>query len=169
MINFKLLQELYNNQMDMMLSPEGLTTKIIYNFGTNKKRLCPNCIYDPNLKKSSNKYKSGGPIQFDIGRMCPYCNGIGYDLETSSSESYIAIIWDYNKWINPPPDIAQPDGMIQTISNKTSLWDIRQCSDMEVIYPGTNNKTQKFVLYGEPNPAGLGDNNYIISIWKKAN
>lgn len=154
--------------MGMLLAETGLTTKVEFNFGTNK-NLCPNCIFDTNLQKSSNKYKTGGPIQFDLGRLCPYCNGAGYDIDTKLSTGYLAIIWDYNKWINPPPDIAQPDGMIQTICDQSYLWDIRQCQDMGVIYPSKNNKPHKFVLYGEPNPAGLGDNRYIISMWKKVN
>ncbi len=168
MVNFKQLQTLYNSQMDLLLGQDGLTTKVEFNFGANK-TLCPNCIFDPNLKKSSNKYKTGGPVPFDTGRLCPYCNGVGYDVDTKLSVGYLAIIWDYKKWINPPKTIAIPEGMIQTICNKTYLWDIRQCQDMSVIYPSSTNKPHKFVLYGEPNPAGLGDNNYIISMWQKAN
>lgn len=169
MINFKQLQKIYNNHIDQLLSEDGLTTKVTFNYGISKKRVCPNCIFDVNLKKSSNKYKVGGPIAFELGRICPYCNGIGYDTDSKVSTGYLAIIWDYKKWINPPLGVAQPEGMIQTICDKTYLWDIRQCQDIDVVYPSSINKPHKFVLYGEPTPNGLGDNNYIISIWKKAN
>ena len=60
-IDFSSLQSLYKNQMDMLLANTGLTTKCLLNYGITKKDLCPNCIYDPNLKKSANKYKVGGP------------------------------------------------------------------------------------------------------------
>jgi len=170
MVNFNQLQTIYNNQMDLLLASTGLTTKCNLNFGITKKNLCPNCIFDVNLKKSSNKYKNGGPIPFALGKLCPYCSGVGYYGETTSKEIYLAIIWDYKKWINPPPSaLAIPEGMIQTICDKTLLPDIRRCSDMDVIYPSSVNKNHKFQLDAEPNPAGLGDNNYLICMWKKIN
>lgn len=169
MVDFEALKNLYNSQMDSLLSQSGLTSQVTFLYDSNKKNLCPNCIFDVSLKKSANKYKSGGPIPFDLGRICPYCNGAGYDADSSSSDGYLAIVWDYKKWINPPPDIAQPDGMIQTICNKSYLSNIKQCKSMNIIYPGSNNKPHKFILYGEPNPCGLGDNNYIMCMWKKVN
>lgn len=169
MIDFDGLQNLYNSQMDMLLANTGLATEVTFVFGITKKNICPNCIFDVNLKKSSNKYKSGGPTPFSLGQICPYCNGIGYYGETKNETGYLAVIWDYKKWINPPTNTAIPDGMIQTICNKTYLPSIRQCKELIVNYPGNNNKKHKFELYGEPNPNGLGDNNYVICMWKKVN
>ena len=169
MVDFAGLKALYNNQMDMLLASTGLATEVTFTFGVSKKLLCPNCIFDPNLKKSSNKYKTGGPVSFNLGKICPYCNGIGYYGETNTETGYLAIIWDYRKWINPPANIAISDGMIQAICDKTYLPSIRQCKDITVLYPSSNNKKHKFQLFGEPNPAGLGDNNYLITIWKKVN
>ena len=165
-INFLDLQGLFNQQMSLLLSSSGLTTKCQFNFGVSKKNICSNCIYDPNLKKSSNKYKTGGPVPFGSGKICPYCNGIGFYGETNTEDAHLAIIWDYKKWINPPTNIATFDGMIQTISDKKLLFSIRQCKDMTVIVnPDLSNPT--FVLYSEPNFAGLGDNNYIFCMWQK--
>lgn len=169
MINFNLLKNIYNTQMDMLLSGSGLATECVLNFGTTKKNLCPNCIFDVNLKKSANKYKDGGPIVFDGGQLCPYCNGTGYYGETTTETICLAVIWDYKKWINPPTNIAIPDGMIQTISHIDTLKKFRRCKDMDVVYPSSSNKYHKFQLYGEPTPAGLGDNRYIITMWKKIN
>lgn len=169
MVDFNYLKNVYNNQMDLLLSSSGLATKCVLNFGTTKQNICPNCVFDVNLKKSANKYKNGGPIPFDSNQLCPYCNGIGYYGETKSEDIYLAVIWDYKKWINIPQNIAIPNGMIQTISNKNTLSSIRQCKDMDIVYPGTTNKYHKFQLDAEPTPCGLGDNNYIISMWKKIN
>ena len=169
MINFTDLKTIYKQYMDSLLASAGLSTEITFVFGVSKKLLCPNCIFDPNLKKSSNKYKTGGPSQFTLGKICPYCNGIGYAGETNTEIGYLAIIWDYKKWINSPINIAEPDGMIQTICDITYLPSIRQCKEILVNYPGSLNKKHKFQLYGEPNPVGLGDNNYLITMWKKVN
>lgn len=164
--DFSKLQQIFNQQINLVLANTGLSTRCDFNFGVTNINVCPNCIYDTNLKKSSGKYKNGGPVPFVFGKICPYCNGAGsYGLE-SSSTAYLAIIWDYKKWINPPPQIDNPNGYIQTICHKDYLSQIRQCKDMTVIY-NSSGANPVFQLYGEPNPAGLGDNNYIFCMWKK--
>jgi hypothetical protein len=165
-INFPNLQNIFNSQIDLLLSSNGLTTKCLFNYGITNTSVCPNCIYDPNLKKSSNKYKNGGPIPFVLGMICPYCNGIGFYGVSKSDEAYLAIIWDYKKWINPPINVNIADGYIQTICPKKYINNIKQCKDLTVFYyENGNNPT--FQLYGEPNPIGLGDNAYLTCVWKK--
>jgi len=163
--DFAALQNIYDKQMDMLLSSTGLTTKCELNFGISKRQICPNCIYDPGLKKSSNKYKTGGPVPFSIGQICPYCYGIGFHGEEKTETIYLAIIADHTKWINPPTNIAIPDNMIQSIS-KIDLYDsFKQCKDMTVLYNATGSNP-RYNLYGDPTPAGLGNNKYIFAMWK---
>lgn len=164
--NFTSLKTIYNNQINLILSSTGLTTRCDFNFGVTNTNVCPNCIYDVGLKKSSGKYKSGGPIPFALGKICPYCNGVGSYGLVHSSTGYLAIIWNYKKWINPPPAIDNPEGYIQTICHRDYLSSIRQCKDMTVIY-NSEGSNPIFQLYGEPNPAGLGDNEYLFCMWKK--
>lgn len=163
--NFPNLQSIYNKQMDLLLSSTGLTTKCELNFGITKREICPNCIYDPGLKKSSNKYKSGGPVPFSLGQLCPYCYGAGWSGEEKKEIVYLAVIADNRKWINPPTNIAIPDNMIQTISSKNYYDSFRQCKDLTLILSETTTNP-KYNLYGDPTPAGLGDNNYIVAMWK---
>lgn len=162
--NFAQLQSIYNKHMDLLLAQDGLTTKCELNFGITNREICPNCIYDPGLKKSSNKYKSGGPIPFTLGQLCPYCYGAGWSGEETKETVYFAIISDNKKWINPPINIGVADNMVQVICSKSYYDKIRQCKDMTVIIGDGDNP--KYNLYGDPTPAGLGDNNYIISMWK---
>ena len=166
-IDFSSLQSLYKNQMDMLLANTGLTTKCLLNYGITKKDLCPNCIYDPNLKKSANKYKVGGPKPFVNGRICPYCNGAGSHGIVKVEAVYLAVIWDYKYWINKPINIQNPTGMIQTISSRAILDKIKKAKDLTVIY-NTSNSNPLFTLAEEPNPVGLGDNNYLICNWERA-
>lgn len=165
-VNFTQLKSIYNRQIDSMLASTGLATQVLFNFGTTKNNICPNCIYDVNLKKSSNKYKSGGPIPFVLGKICPYCSGVGFYGEIKTRTGYLVVLWDYKTWINPPTNISNPDGYIQTICDKTYLTDIRNCKDIVVFYH-TNKSNPVFELEAEPNPVGLGDNNYLICTWKK--
>jgi len=166
MINFSALQSLYKEQMDMLLASTGLTTRCLLNYGITKKDLCPNCIYDPNLKKSSNKYKTGGPKPFVDGRICPYCNGVGSHGIVKVEPIYLAVIWEYKYWINKPTNIQNPTGMIQTICDRTLLDKLKRAKDLTILYTD-NNANPLFKLAEEPNPNGLGDNNYLICNWEK--
>lgn len=163
--NFSNLQNIYNTQMDLLLSSTGLTTKCELNHGVTNRQICPNCIYDPGSKKSANKYKSGGPIPFTLGQLCPYCYGIGWHGEEKIETIYLAIIADNKKWINPPTNIAIADNMIQTICKREYYDSLKQCKDMTVIISSSGDNP-KYNLYSDPTPAGLGDNNYIITMWK---
>lgn len=165
-INFPDLQNIYNTQMDLLLANTGLTTKCLFNYGVSKKNICPNCIYDSNLKKSSNQYKPGGPRPFVSGRICPYCNGVGFYGNTQVEEVYLAVIWDYKDWIIKPINIENPTGMIQTICDRSYYSKFKKCKDMTVVY-STSNTNPLFELAEDPNPAGLGDNNYLITNWKR--
>lgn len=155
--------------MDMVLASTGLASQVKFNFTGTKRTICPNCIYDPNLKQSANKYNGTGPIPFATNQICPYCGGAGFYGEEEVATGYLAVVWDYKKWINAPNNLATPEGMIQTISDITYLPNILKCTTMEVVYPSSNNEPHRFELYGEPSPAGLGDNNYIFCMWKKVN
>jgi hypothetical protein len=166
MINFSELKSVYNHQIDLLLAKNGLTTKCLLNYGITQKQMCPNCIYDPSLKKSANKYKSGGPEFFVDGRICPYCNGLGSKGIIKVEAVYLAIIWDYKYWINKPTNIQNPSGMIQTICDRSLNYKIQQCKDLTVIYNSTNSNPL-FKLVGEPNPVGLGDNRYLFCNWEK--
>jgi hypothetical protein len=166
--DFSALKRVYSNHVNALLSSAGLTTECNFNFvATNTNiGICPNCIYDISLKKSSGKYKSGGPTPFVLGKICPYCNGAGNYSFDKTSIGYLAIIWDYKKWINPPPRINITKGSIQTICHRDYLPDIRQCKDLTVIYK-INGSNPVFRLYGEPKPVSLGDNEYIITTWER--
>lgn len=160
MINFTNLKNLYNNQINQLLSDDGLTTNCTLIFGVSKKNICPNCIFDSQSNKSSNQYKAGGPTPFPPNRLCPYCHGIGFSGEEIQQENiYLAVIWDSKKWLNLQSSIKSPENFIQTICHHNLLQKIQSANYIRI-------KNQKYQIYGKPNYAGLGDNNYIITYWE---
>jgi hypothetical protein len=164
-MDYTLYKQLFNQQMDAFLQSSGLSTECLLNYGISDASLCPNCIYDSILKKSANKYKSGGPKQFNSGQICPYCRGVGfYGLEKTESV-YLAVLWDYKSWIIKPINIENPVGYVQTICHKQYTTKILTAKDMTI--PGLIPDPPTFILDAEPTPAGLGDQNYIICQWKK--
>lgn len=166
MIDYRELQRIYNLQIDALLAETGLTTKCILNYGITKKNICPNCIYDSNLKKSSGKYKAGGPRPFVSGRICPYCNGAGFYGETQGEEVFLGIISNPKDWVIKPTNFENTEQLIQTICSKDLFSKFKQCKDMTVVYSEVN-ANPLYELFQEPNRAGLGDNNYLITMWKR--
>lgn len=166
MTDFLNLQNIYKSYIDQILSQYGLTTTCVLNYGTTSKNLCPNCIYDPNLKKSSNKYKFPGPIQFEDGMICPYCNGIGFYGNETRESIKLAILWDNKKWINSSTNISNPENFIQAISHYSLIHKLKKAKDLTVILDN-NLANPIYELYEDPTPAGLGDNHYLFTMWKK--
>lgn len=165
MINFPNLQAIYNAQIDNLLSSNGLST-LCYLHLPSTITQCPNCLYDGALKKSANVYKTGGPIMFDVGQICPYCNGVGSKRDKQNIEVYMGVLWDYKSWVIKPINIENPSGYIQTICSKNYIQNILKAENMSVNLSGPI-QNPMFQLDGEPNPAGLGDNQYIVCQWKK--
>jgi hypothetical protein len=165
-INFKLLQKIYNNQINLILAEDGLTTRCLLNYGITNKNFCPNCVFDIGLKKSANKYKNNGPIFFSEGMICPYCNGLGFYGKQNSDQIYLAVLWDYKSWMSPPTNIAYPEGYVQTICHRSNVFKIRRAKDITIVLDD-NISNPVFQLHEEPTPAGLGDNNYLFCMWKK--
>lgn len=163
MLNFTTLSQIYSQQIDSLLSPEGLTIKCTLDYGVSKKNICPNCIFDSNTNKSANQYKPGGPTPFDFGRLCPYCNGIGYYGENNRQEEiHLAVLWDSKSWINFPTKIQSASGYIQTISGSNVLSKLESANSLFI-------NGDAYQLDGKSNYVGLGNDDYIICTWKKIN
>jgi hypothetical protein len=163
MLNFDKLKQTYNNQIDLILASNGLTIRCNLDYGISKKNICPNCIFDSNTNKSSNQYKTGGPTPFDFGRLCPYCNGVGYYGENNRQEEvYLAVLWDSKSWVNFPSKVQSPAGFIQTISNASLLNKLESANSLLI-------NGDYYQLDGKSNYVGLGDDRYIICTWKKIN
>lgn len=162
--NFK---NLYNNMIDELMRANSLSLpcKLIYE--GSKFIECINCHIDPISHKSSNLYKSGGPINFSNGQICPYCNGAGGNYQENTEILNMMVLFDYKYWINFNSKIHSPEGLVQTISKFNDLPKIKNCNRL-VIDTNTQNYTESFYQRNsEPQPCGLGNNSYIFTYWKK--
>jgi hypothetical protein len=95
--------------------------------------------------------------------------GMGMTTSSSSSETvYLACIFDSKYWMNwSSKTVNIPDGMVQTICKVELLPKIRNASEIII-----DSKISKYGNYtyeraGDPEPAGLGNNSYIITMWKR--
>lgn len=79
---------------------------------------CVNCQFDPIGKKSANRWRTGGPLSFPDGTICPQCGGAGTTV-TEYTDS-IKLTIDHNlsgsraKYITSMPNIRNPESIIRT-------------------------------------------------------
>jgi hypothetical protein len=162
-------KQLFNNAIDSIIAENSLSVpcRLRYSGETNS-ALCKNCEYDPISKLSANIYKSGGPIMFTNNHICPVCMGMGMVKSDASEILHMAAIFDSKYFINWSTDIARiPGGMVQTICLLTYLPKIRNANEIVFDTHIENYGNYTYERAGDPMPAGLGDNRYIITMWKR--
>ena len=59
---------------DSFIDTLGKTCQLVY---PPKRTQCPNCFLDPRSGRSTNRYRSGGPVPFPNNTICPWCAGEG--------------------------------------------------------------------------------------------
>lgn len=154
------------NAIDSLIDQLGKDCLLIY---PPTPIACPNCIPDPIGNKSSNKWITGGPMEFYNGP-CPVCNGEGvrYDNHTETIRQLISS--EPSKFfIKPPAGIQIPDGMIQCKTYFSHINKIVQSQEM-VLQPSVQNTIRwRYKLVGEPVDVGnIIQNRYIVSIWRRS-
>lgn len=161
------LKNLYKSFIDELLRSGSLSLpcKLIYEGSTFVE--CLNCDIDPISHKSNNTYKTGGPIVFADGQICPYCRGIGGSYTENSDNIDLLVIFDYKYWINFNSKIHSPDGQVQTISKLEDYPKIKNCNKI-IIDTNIQNYTESFYQRNsEPEPCGFGESSYFFTYWKK--
>jgi len=161
------LKNLYKSMIDELLRSGSLSLpcKLIYEASFFNK--CLNCNYDPISNKSSNTYKSGGPLVFADGQICPYCRGLGGTYDQAYDIRDLLVIFDYKYWVNFNSKIHSPDGLIQTISKLEDYPKINTCNKL-IVDTNIQNYTESYYQRNsEPQPAGFGESSYFFTYWKK--
>ena len=168
-LNITELKKLYNQGIDTILADNGFTVPCLFKYETTKRDLCHNCHFSSVTNSSSNRYNNTGPISFPDGTTCPICRGFGY-IDTSSDETiYLAILFDSKYWLNwDSKSMRISDGMVQSLSKIDILPKIKNCKEIIVDTTLSNYDNYIYKLAGEPQPVGLGSNDYIISMWKRS-
>lgn len=158
-------KDLYKQQIDLLLSQNGLTNQCTLYFNNASTDYCSNCVYDSLSKTSANIYNGIGPQPFPDYTVCPICMGNGVkETNNKTKKITLAVIFDSKFFINLNARVVNiPDGTIQTICHKTHILDIRNSSSMSV--DSVPNITYERIE--DVNPAGLGDLDYIFTTWKR--
>ena len=165
----KEFKSIFNNAIDSIITENGLSVPCRLKYsGEASQTLCNNCLYDPISKLSANLYKNGGPVVFTNNHICPVCMGMGIVKSDSSEILYMAAIFDSKYFVNWSTEAAHiPGGMVQTICLLSYLPKIRNANEIVFDTNIENYGNYSYERAGDPMPAGLGDNRYIITMWKR--
>lgn len=162
-------KSLFNNAIDTIIAQNGLSVpcRLKYSGETNS-TLCPNCEYDSISKLSANIHKAGGPIDFPDNHICPVCMGMGIVKSDASEILYMSAIFDSKYFVNWSTNVVNiPGGMVQTICPMVYLPKVRNANEIVFDTNIENYGNYSYERAGDPMPAGLGDNRYIITMWKR--
>jgi len=163
------LKNLYNNAIDSLLEQTALTVPCRLSYsGQQNSTFCNNCLFDSISQLSANIYNGTGTHPFPEGSICPICMGMGMVSSDSSEIIFMACIFNSKYFMNwTSQSLNIPDGMIQTICHTSLLPKIRNANQ---IFIDTNLEQYGHYYYqrtGDPQPAGFGDNRYIITMWNR--
>lgn len=158
----------FNQAIDAIIEEGGLSVPCILKYNTTNTSYCNNCIFDPILQKSFNKYNNTGPISFPDGSICPVCVGAGKVSYDSEETLYMAAIFDSKYWLNWGPKFVNiPNLAVQTLCNISFLPKIQNATHIIINSNIANYGNNIYSKAGDPTPMGLSDHRYILTNWTK--
>ncbi len=161
------VRTIITSALDDLISELGKMCRLVY---PPRMIRCPNCVFDPVGKKSTNRYLSGGPMPFQ-NMACPICNGTGQRAESVTDDVKFLCAFDTKSFFVPIPDvdIQTPFSYVQTKGFiATQLAKVKRADHMvfQTALEGVLNK--KYKLHKDPaDVANIIQNRYFVATWKQ--
>lgn len=166
---------MFNDAIDALLYDDSCVRTCTVIYEGSKVQACTNCNYDPIGRKSSNKWKSGGPLPFPNGTLCPQCGGTGKKMSQSTEDIDLMVIWDSNGWLQGTGSgknthTANTGAQtIQTLCASTLFPKITRANELLVDSGIQGYVKLRYRRMGDPEPCGFGSSRYILTTWEKVN
>jgi hypothetical protein len=155
----------YNYVIDgVMESSIAQECKLIY--PVTKNSSCPNCIYSPREKKSSNIYKNGGPIPFPNHTICPWCGGAGKSNRAIEESIRLRVYWSPKDWSIANP-VENPDTSVMVIGYLKDLPNLEKADRILLNKNIASYRSWLCERAGESVPWGLGQNKYFAQMLRR--
>lgn len=116
---------------------------------------CDNCYIDLDTQRSSNIYKSGGPVSFPAHSICPRCNGAGRAQVPVMETIRLRVYWTPKSWLEMGIEVANPDGAVLVIGYMTDLHKLEQANKILVQADVADYRQYMCVREGEAQPWGF--------------
>lgn len=155
----------HKNMIDSLIDGCGVTCRIT--FSATKFNECDNCSYDVIGGKSSNRYRSGGPVPFYHG-VCPVCNGSGKIQNIETENVVLAPIWDSKQWMNLQQNkVNTAEIDVQTLSKIDTYSKLMRATSLVIDTAIENYGVPQFIRVGNPEPCGFGST-HIVTNWRRS-
>mgnify|MGYP003120897427 CR=1 FL=1 len=155
----------HERAVDSIISSEiGQVCQLIY--PVTKKSVCPNCVYSPRERKSSNIYKSGGPVPFTNHTICPWCGGEGRSSRPVKEDIRVRVYWTQRDWlITVPAEYA--DSSVMIIGYMTDLPKIEKAD--RILLNKDVSAYRKWICErnGEAVPWGFSQDRYFSQMLRR--
>lgn len=161
------VKSIIQDAVDDVITELGKNCLLVY---PPKMVLCSNCTSSPIGHKPSNVWKSGGPIQFGQGSLCPMCDGDGRRAEEASETIKFLCEWDVKKFFRPIHgiDLRIPRGVLQIKGFLTDLPKVVRCDHMILETAIDGILRAKYRLSGEPGDySNIIQGRYFVAIWER--
>jgi hypothetical protein len=162
-------KQIYSDAINALLNPtNSLAVPCLLKFDSMNKEFCGNCVFDTIQHRSTNRYNNTGPSPFPEYSICPVCQGAGMIDKSKDETIYMAVLFDHKYWLNwGSKTVNINDGMIQTICSIQYMPKIVNCKEMIVNQNMNNYGNYNYTRAGDPEPVGLGNHDYIVTLWKR--
>ncbi len=152
--------------LDDIISVFGKKCRLVY---PARWVACANCLPDPVGKKSSNVWRTGGPVPFSAGSICPQCQGKGQRAEEVSEEILLKIEWDPKKFWRPisNANVRSPASFCQTKGYVSDYPRLKRAEFLFIQLPIEPYVHVRMSLAGEPiSPGNIVQDRYLIADWE---
>ncbi len=154
---------IYQDRIDALINQLGKNIRLIFDPITDP---CPNCLYDTQRKRSTGRYRNGGPRPFKRGRKCPYCKGRGL-LETSVEKCIKCLVkWSPKELKRYGISVENKKGIVRLKTYLTSIGDIIGAKTAIIDYDQVDIVKLRVRKIRGPTPVGLREDRYCISFWE---
>ena len=132
-----------------------------------RRQTCENCVTNTVGGRSTNTYRSGGPIPYSRGATCPWCGGDGYkDVETTDSIE-LRIYYNRRDFIDVGFNADVPNNVIQTVGYMDDFEKITKAKEL-LVDIGKHDKG-RYQRISEPYNQGFKQNptQYVVIFWER--
>lgn len=162
-------KQLFKDSIDTLLAQNSLSVPCRIKYENIKRDICYNCEFDPINQQSANIPKSSAQINFPINTICPVCQGFGFIDTLSDEVVHLAIIFDSKYFLNWGSNTVNiSDGIIQSLCSISLLPKLKEAKQLIMDTTISNYAHFTYTRASDPQPVGLGANDYIITMWRKS-
>lgn len=154
--------------LDDIITEFGRPCRLVY---PPRMEACSNCLPLASNKASSNTWKTGGPIPFDKGTICPVCGGSYMRAIEASENIRLKLEWDIKRFQIPVKnmDIRKPYSVVEVKGYVSQIPLLQRCDHIVLDTPMEPSIRYKFKVASEPiMPGNIIQQRYFICLLERA-